>query len=556
MSNNDIVDFFSLLSRLMDIHGEDSFRAKSYSIAAYHIENLPKQITDMDDAELFSMKGIGQSTGKKIREIQQTSKLQQLEDMLAKTPPGILEMMQVKGLGPKKISIIWKEMHIDSVGELEYACHENRLVAVKGFGAKTQQSILENIAFINNAKGFHLWADVVSVANGLIDNLRKTYPENLFETTGNIRRQNETVASMELITDTARELLFKNLQNVPNATIENTSDEIAVIKLPDQPLIKVHFVKLEEFYKQLFLTSGSEEFINAFKEKYSIPDSLKDEKEIFAYNKLAYIPPALRETAIILQHASDGDLNELIQPEDIKGIIHAHSTWSDGAATIEQMAKAAVDKGFEYLVLSDHSQAAYYAKGLKPEQIAQQHIEIDTLNKKMSPFKIFKSIEADILNDGSLDYHDEVLSTFDIVIASVHSNIRMSLEKAMSRILKAIENPFTSILGHPTGRLLLSREGYPVDHKAIIDACAKNNVVIEINAHPRRLDIDWRWIEYAMLQGVLLSIDPDAHSINGYNDVYYGAMIAQKGGLTKEYNLSSFSLKEFEAFVVKQQGKR
>ncbi|MGN6476059.1 MAG: PHP domain-containing protein, partial [Flavipsychrobacter sp.] len=216
----------------------------------------------------------------------------------------------------------------------------------------------------------------------------------------------------------------------------------------------------------------------------------------------------------------------------------------------------AIDKGYEYLVISDHSQAAYYANGLTPERIATQHQEIDALNANLAPFKIFKSIEADILNDGNLDYNTQVLSTFDLVIASVHSNLKMTQERAMERVMAAIHNPYTGILGHLTGRLLLSREGYPLDHKAIIDACAAQNVVIEINAHPRRLDLDWRWIEYALEKGVLLSIDPDAHAIEGYHDVYYGVLAGQKGGLTADRNLSSFSLAQFEAFLKEQQAKR
>jgi DNA polymerase (family 10) len=249
-------------------------------------------------------------------------------------------------------------------------------------------------------------------------------------------------------------------------------------------------------------------------------------------------------------------IGKVIQPNEIKGIIHSHSTWSDGSNTIEDMAKAAQGKGFEYLVISDHSQSAYYANGLSPERIAAQHREVDALNEKLAPFKIFKSIEADILSDGSLDYNDTILRTFDLVIASVHSNLKMTQEKAMDRLLNAIRNPYTTILGHPTGRLLLSREGYPIDHKAIIDACAEHKVVVEINAHPRRLDIDWKWIEYAMEKGVLLSIDPDAHTINGYHDVYYGVLAAQKGGLTAAHNLSSHSLTAFEAFLAQYNKKR
>jgi DNA polymerase (family 10) len=220
------------------------------------------------------------------------------------------------------------------------------------------------------------------------------------------------------------------------------------------------------------------------------------------------------------------------------------------------MAKAAKEKGLEYLVISDHSKSAFYASGLEPERVLAQHAQIDELNQQLAPFRIFKSIESDILNDGSLDYDTDILSRFDLIIASIHSNLKMPIEKAMDRLITAIENPFTSILGHMTGRLLLSRNGYPVDHAKIIDACAANDVVIELNAHPRRLDIDWRWIHRALDKGVLISIDPDAHAIEGFDDCRYGVLVAQKAGLTAANNLSSFSLADFEKFLVRQHSKR
>ena len=239
----------------------------------------------------------------------------------------------------------------------------------------------------------------------------------------------------------------------------------------------------------------------------------------------------------------------LIQFSDIKGIIHSHSNWSDGLHTIEEMAKACIDQGFEYLVISDHSKSAFYANGLSEDRLREQHRYIDELNIRLTPFHIFKSVESDILNDGRLDYSDSVLATFDLVIASVHSNLKMSEEKAMSRLLTAIQNPYTRILGHPTGRLLLSRAGYPINHKTLIDACAAHGVVIELNAHPRRLDMDWRWIRYALEKNVLISVDPDAHTIAGYHDVHYGVLTGQKGGLTADKNLSSFTLKQMTEFV-------
>ena len=569
MNNYEIADNFSLLSKLMDIHGENSFKSKTYSILAFNIERLPGEISEMDDAELFNIRGIGESTGKKIRELQATGKLAQLEELLADTPPGILDMLQIKGMGPKKIGTVWSELGIESLGELEYACNENRLVALKGFGAKTQETILQNIVYYKQNQGFYLWSEVEMIGKTLAEQLQKAHPGNHFLLTGDIRRQNETVEFIEMVTDLGKDVLSKMFSGNPEVKVEELAIEaegmpagsrhissVIHVHVPNYPRYRFYFTDKAHIFSALFTTTGSEEFNSAFTNSYNLPETPAAEEEIFSINKLAWIPPMQRETATILTKAGAGSLPGFILPGDIKGIIHSHSTWSDGMHTIEQMAKAAKAQGLQYLVLSDHSQSAGYAGGLKPERIAAQHQEIDALNAKFAPFKIFKSIESDILNDGNLDYNEQVLNTFDLVIASVHSNLKMTQEKAMERVLTAVRNPYTSILGHPTGRLLLSRKGYPLDHKAIIDECAQNNVVIEINAHPRRLDIDWRWIEYAMEKGVLLSVNPDAHSVDGYKDTYYGVMVAQKGGLTAQHNLSSFTLAQFEEFLSGQRKKR
>lgn len=549
MTNYEIADHFSLLSKLMDIHGENSFKAKSYSSAAFTIEKLPRELSAMSRDDMDQVRGIGDAIQARIDELLQTGKLSTLEQILAQTPPGILEIMEIKGLGPKKIATIWKEMGIESIGELEYACHENRLATIKGFGAKTQQNVADSIAFLRKNQGWHLWAEVEHTALQLAERLRQALPAYRFELTGDIRRQNETLEQIEIATDAPADVLQKQFSDIPDAVAEEEPNRMLVVRVPQQPTIRFYTAAPEDFHTTLFHSSGSADFLAAFLSRYSVPEKVADENEIFSHNKLQFIPPALRETEGILDKAAAGRLSGLITASDIKGIIHSHSTWSDGVHTLEQMATAARDQGFEYLVISDHSQVAFYANGLSPERIAEQHKEIDALNAKLAPFRIFKSIEADILNDGRLDYDDSVLSSFDLVIASVHSNLKMSLDKAMDRLLAAIRNPYTTILGHMTGRLLLSREGYPVDHKRVIDACAEHKVVIEINAHPRRLDIDWRWIDYALDKGVLLSIDPDAHAIEGFKDVYYGAMIGQKGGLTAKNNLSSFSLPEFDAFL-------
>jgi DNA polymerase (family 10) len=327
--------------------------------------------------------------------------------------------------------------------------------------------------------------------------------------------------------------------------------------MENAPSLVLHGCNVANAGTKQLLSTGPETFTAYIEKKYGISiaqTSYANEEVFFTTVNLPFIPPQHRDISVDEVYYQKQVKKELADPSNIKGIIHSHSKWSDGSYTLEEMAKAAIKKGFEYMVISDHSQAASYAGGLRPENIIQQHAEVDRLNEQLSPFKIFKSIECDILGSGQLDYDDEVLQSLDLVIASVHSSLKMSEEKAMQRLLTAIENPYTLILGHMTGRLLLSRAGYPVDHKKIIDACAANNVVIELNAHPRRLDMDWRWIPYALEKEVLISINPDAHSIEGFDDIKYGALAAQKALLPAASNLSSFSLSEFEEWLYDVRG--
>lgn len=557
MTNYDIAEYFTMLSRLLDLHGEDAFKSKSYSIAAYNIEKLPEELSQMDDAVMRNTKGIGESTAKKIREILDTAKLEVLEEILARTPAGVLDILQVKGLGPKKARTIWKEMGIESVGELEYACHENRLASFKGFGIKTQEAVLQQIAFMRSNQGLHLWASVEQAANDWISRLSRSFPQHRFMLSGAVRRQLEIVPRIDIVSDMPVGMLLQYWKNVPSLVItESHEGRVVDLQLPDAPAVQFVFAAPGRLYVDWFRGSCSAAFLEAFLETYTFPETPADEDTIFIHNGLQPIPAPLREEPGILAVAAQAALPDLIVPAAVKGLIHSHSKWSDGQETIETMARYAISKGLEYMVISDHSQSAYYANGLSPERIAAQHHEVDALNERLHPFRVFKSIEADILNDGSLDYDNRVLATFDLVIASVHSNLKMTEEKAMQRVLKAIENPYTTILGHMTGRLLLSREGYPLDHRMIIDACAANDVVIEINAHPRRLDMDWRWISYALDKGVLLSVDPDAHALDGFDDIRYGCLAAQKGGLTAAKNLSSFSLPEMIAFLEARKKKK
>ncbi|MDP1843458.1 MAG: PHP domain-containing protein [Sediminibacterium sp.] len=556
IDNYAIADNFSLLAKLMDIHGDNSFKAKSYAAAAFSIEKLTSQLSSMEHAQIFKLKGIGESIGKNIVELIETEKLSILNEYIQKTPAGILEMLGIKGIGPKKIATIWKELEIETLGELLYACNENRLSLYKGFGEKSQQNIKEAIEFYMGTLGSYLYQQVENYTEALHQKLNSSF-KNSFFLTGEYRRQLEVINKIEWVTnENAHDL--KLFFTASGYEIIEESNSLISFKGKENITLCFYLTKTNNLFTRLFETSCSDAFLTAWNEETNWDKTVHytSEDAIFNEANICPIPPYQRETVSIIHAAKNNELHSVIETEQITGIIHSHSNWSDGSNTIEEMAKAAISKGLQFLVISDHSKSAFYANGLQENRIIAQHAQIDELNPSLAPFKIFKSIESDILNDGSLDYEEAILKRFDLVIASIHSNLKMTEEKAMMRLIKAIENPYTSILGHMTGRLLLSRNGYPLNHERIIDACAANNVVIELNAHPRRLDMDWRWIDKALAKNVLISINPDAHTIDGYDDCKYGVLVAQKAGLTKAKNLSSFSLPAFEQFVQQQKSKR
>ena len=522
----------------MDIHGQNEFKAKSYSAAAYSIEKIPVELSEIDPAKYATYKGIGNSAAEKIRELFDFGEIKLLKQLIEQTPTGIMEMMAIKGLGPKKIAVIWKELGIESPGELLYACEENRLAAVKGFGEKSQATIKDNIEFFFKNKNIFLYADVASFIEEVDQRLKAVFHEQRFAVTGAFRRQMEIVQEAEWVTTAGITPLKDELSKHDFETEEETSNSI-LFKSEAGLRLKFYIANEHNFGTRLFETSCSEQFL----ERWGAVQEAADETTIFQSKNIAFIPSFYRE------ELNTAPLPDFIQTSSVKGIIHSHSNWSDGSNTIEEMAQECIKRGLEYLVISDHSKAAHYANGLNEDRIRAQHALIDELNEKLQPFKIFKSIECDILGEGQLDYDEKTLESFDLVIASVHSNLRMSEEKAMMRLLNAINNPFTTILGHMTGRLLLSRKGYPVNHEQIIRACADSGVVIELNAHPRRLDIDWRYIKTAIEHNVLISINPDAHALSGFDDIKYGVLVAQKAGLTAKQNLSSFSRAEMESYL-------
>lgn len=546
MDNKAISKIFKLCSQLMELQNENPFRTKAMASASFKLDKLPVRIVEASLEELSAYPGIGKSTAEKAKEIAGTGTFKELQDLLQQTPAGVVDMLQIKGLGPKKIQIIWRNLGIESVGELLYACNENRLIEEKGFGLKTQEEIKKSIEFSISNQGWFLYAKVLSQANIFFNMLKTHFPSSLLSFTGDFRRKCEVLSTVDVLISENIETVEKFLSSY--TLVEKTENSLEVT---DELgfTFKVFSSNINDFYRDLILSTGSTAHLEQLFQILSDLPSLSSEEAVYRNLGLDYIEPELREGLDEIRQAQDHTLPQLIQFKDLKGTLHNHSTYSDGVHSLEQMALYCKNQlGLEYLGICDHSRTAVYANGLSIERLQQQWDEIALLNQQLAPFKIFRGIESDILSDGSLDYPDEILAKFDFVVASVHSNLKMDKEKATARLIKAIENPYTTILGHPTGRLLLSRSGYPLDYEKIIDACAANKVVIEINANPLRLDLDWRWHRYAVEKGVILSINPDAHRTEGLLDMQYGILVAQKGGLEAKNCLNTYSQSEITAY--------
>lgn len=535
----------------MDVKGENRFRVSAYQRAARAIETLPDNVVKMlESGQLSKIKGLGGTMVTSIRSVVETGTFNHYEQLLKEIPSGVREMLMIKGLGPKKIRHIWLGMGIESMGELYYACNENRLMKEKGFGAKTQDKVRKAIEFYKNAQGKYHYARLLKIGNDCIKSLQKSLGKKTqIALTGEIRRKCEVLTQIDILVEQGHEEELQTWANDSKKYAPIGSPNKAlfkVIELSTQVPISLHFAQ-KDFGQSLFESSATPTHLQAI--GYSSEQAFESEEALYTSLGFPYIIPELREGRGEVERAKANQLPPaFITESDIKGIIHAHSTYSDGANTLKEMAVACQKLGYQYLGITDHSKSAFYANGLSEGRIEEQHKEIDRLNAQFEGFKIFKGIESDILNDGSLDYEDSVLASFDFIIASVHSNLSMPAEKANARLIKAIENPYTNILGHMTGRLLLVRNGYPVDHQKIIDACAANQVAIELNANPFRLDMDWRWIERAMEKGVMIAINPDAHSIVGYEDVQFGVAAARKGMLTPQMCLNTLTTKELAEF--------
>ncbi len=550
IDNYDISEQLGMLAKLAELHDENPFKVKAYSAAAFNIKKIKEPLAGMDEVSLSSVPGVGKSVMGAVKSLALTGSIPELEALVQKTPEGVLDMLRIKGLGPKKVRLIWKNMGLEAVEELFDACRENRLVEQPGFGHKTQGEIMRNIEFSLSAKGKQHYARLEKPCLEWIAEVKTKLEGSRIEPTGEFRRKCNIIEQLEWISDAGSDKFNAAMKELGWETI-SVEGNFGKWKNERDKEVSVHFCRKEEFERVWFETTGSAAHLRLI--GYIGQEPFEGESTYYESKGYPFVEPEMREGLNELQWLDEFANENLLDYNHLKGIIHNHTQYSDGLHSLEEMANYAKELDFEYLVICDHSKSATYANGLNEQTLEEQWNEIDHLNTQLAPFKVFKGIECDILNDGSLDYSNEILAKFDLVVASVHSNLKMDKERATARIIKAIENPYTRILGHPTGRLLLVREGYELDHEKVIDACAANGVTIELNAHPYRLDLDWKWIYKAMQKGVWISVNPDAHEKEGYHDMYFGTLSARKGGLTKQRTLNALDLPSFEKWL--QSGK-
>jgi DNA polymerase (family X) len=559
MNHKEIAAIFHEISQLLELKGENEFRIKAYQRASFAIkatENLDELAAQ---GALTKIPALGKGTVAIVEELLQIGRSTFLEELSLSIPEGVRAMLQLAGLGPKKVRRLWHELGIESIGELEYACHENRLKQLSGFGEKTQQQVLQSIQFLKQNQDMHLFAELFALAQPVLTDLRAKSMVRRVELAGELRRLCPLVSEVHLVVD-AEPSLFDIIANL-GAVVARESWSISV-QLSARVVLRVWRVEPQQFgfywakqtasalhWEQLGQRSSAlglsleEDGLYQAGQRLSCPE----EETLFAALGLAMIPAPLREGLGEIEAASTQTTFSLIVPEQVRGILHSHSTWSDGTASIEEMARQAQARGYSYLQISDHSQAAHYAGGLSAERLFAQSQEIDALQKQLTGIKLLKGIEVDIMADGTLDLDGDTLSRLDVVIASVHMRFKQTKDEMTARLVRAVQSPHVDILGHPTGRLLLSRAPYELDFEQVFTAAAQANTAIEINANPQRLDLDWERLQLAKKLGVRLCISPDAHSVTGLEHTFFGVCVAQKGGLSAD---DIWNTQEAEAFLA------
>ncbi len=551
ITKKELLNILSEIADLSEFTGANKFKVRAYRNAVNALRYFNGDFEEnIKNGELLKVRGIGKGIFQTIKEIFENGYSAELMELKENTPAGIDELLQIRGMGIKKIILLNKSLGIDNLEDLSNAIEAGKLNGIKGFGEKSIEKISSEIERISSTAHLLLLDEAFETAEEIKQTLSKFSKIEKIEVSGELRRLNEVISKIDLVLllngDSEKELLRFIEENFGIERKEYSGDNITIkISYSDKKNIFLHIVKSKSDLNKInFLLTGSDKFVSSFTK---LPAEVDSENEVFMLNERQYVPPVVRESEaseIISQGKFESDLDF----PGMKGLLHFHTIYSDGGNTLEEMIRAGKEKGFEYFAVCDHSKSAFYANGLTEERLIEQKEEIDILRKKLN-VPIFHGIESDILKEGALDYSDEILSEFDFIIASVHSNFNLSEDEMTNRIVKAIESPYSRAIGHPTGRLLLRRGGYNLDIKKVLDACAANNTAIEINANPRRLDLDWRNYFYARERGVLFTINADAHATEHIEYTKYGVMIARKGGILKREVINYFTLEEFRKFI-------
>lgn len=583
MDKEQVAAVLDEIGTLLEIQGENAFRCNAYHNAARAVEQLDGSLEDaIANNTLGQVRGIGETLREKITTLVTTGRLPFYEDLRKKTPPGLFQMLRIQGLGPKKVKALYDELGIDDLDKLKAACESGEVAKLRGFGAKTQEKILEGIEFVSQTGQRVRLDQALRLAERVVEQLRDCPGIVRMEVCGSLRRRRETIKDIDLLISSDRPgpimERFVTLPEVIQVTGHGDTKSSVVLGLTThgrKVLINadLRIVRDEQFPLALHHFSGSKEHNVSMRTRaqarfgiklneYAMlgpdgPIPVKDEREFFRALKLDYIPPELREDTGEIDAAEKHELPDLIEADDLRGTFHCHTDWSDGNATLEEMALAAKALGLKYLGIGDHSQSLTVANGLTPERVRRQQAEIDRLNERLTGIRLFKGTECDILADSRLDFDDELLATFDYVVASVHSRFNMTEEEMTERMVRAVSNPYVTMLGHATGRLLLSRDSYRVDLETVLRAAAKHGTLVEINAQPSRLDLDWLHCKRAKALGVQLVINPDAHSTGELELLRYGVDVARRGWLEKKDVFNTKTLAQVsKALRARRQEKR
>lgn len=526
MDKFDVARALDEVSRYIELSDPQPFRARAFEKAARAVENLDEDLSALvAGGTLTSVSDIGKATALTIEELVRTGTSKVLEELCAKYPPGIFELLRVPKLGLKKIGVLYAELGVASLDQLEDAARSGRLAKVKGFGEKTAEHILKGIEFARMRQSQFLLPVGLEIGESLRERLADIAEVDDAEVTGSVRRRLEVIRNVNIAIATKK----------PKTVVEKLASYVAALEEIDDATYKgtargevtvfFHLTTPADFGSTVLRTTGSTEFVDAF----GTVSKAADERDVFKKAEIPFVEPERRESAEDLKVRKR---TKLVAVKDLRGTFHVHTTYSDGRNTMEEMLTAAHARGWEYVGISDHSKVAYYAGGLSEERVVEQHAEIRRHEKGVAPMRVFRGTEADILPDGTMDYGAKVLAKFDFVVASIHSQFQMDEEQMTQRILDAMDDPHVTFLGHLTGRKLLSRAGYRVDFDRIFDKAAETGVIVEINGNPNRLDVDWRHLRRAASRGVMFSIHPDAHSIGEYNALITGTWVARKGGLS------------------------